>query len=102
MKRTIPRDAYELPHQVCPWCAYHMTLASEVSLEEDRAGLRRRKPKPGDCTMCARCGELCTFTADLTLVKPSDDDLLEMGQDKRVQLMRQAWVRAEAERKAGR
>ena len=55
-------------------------------------------------TLCFGCGEYCIFNSDLTLRKPDDDEMIEIGLDPVARRARLVWVvmqemkKAEAER----
>jgi hypothetical protein len=51
----------------CPYCGEHMTGA--------RAADKSSKPQKGAFSVCARCGEIAIFQADLSLRKVTDNEL---------------------------
>jgi hypothetical protein len=55
----------------CPFCEYDMTHVTGV--DHDQA------PKPGDLTMCIRCGAWCVFTDELALRKPTTEELADIA-----------------------
>lgn len=56
----------------CPYCG----KANDSTLGPDRV------PEDGDLSLCASCGGLQIFAADLTTRKPSADELAEIQADK--------------------
>jgi len=49
--------AHRLPESECPSCGYRVDAASGISTDE--------APKPGDVTLCMKCGQVMQFTATL-------------------------------------
>ena len=43
-------------------------------------------------TLCFGCGEYCIFNSDLTLRKPDDDEMIEIGLDPVARRARLVWV----------
>jgi transcription elongation factor Elf1 len=43
----------------CPCCGHKMDSVSGLNTET--------KPKPGDCTVCIRCGAICTFDNNMAM-----------------------------------
>lgn len=72
------------PHR-CPHCGKRLNAAGTT----DGADAR---PEPGDCTMCFGCGEWCVFADDLSLRKPSEDELVELLDDPDCQEARRKWL----------
>lgn len=72
-----------LPMSTCPTCGYQVDAATHPV--NDKA-----VPKPGDLSLCMKCGELMTFNDDMTLrlssiedvmgLKPEENNLLERTQ----------------------
>lgn len=61
-------DSYPTGGGPCPWCGERLGLATCV----DGSGA---KPKPGDVSVCIRCGGTILFGLGLTLTRggPKDD-----------------------------
>lgn len=65
----------ELPSgSKCPWCRHALELASGAF--EPNA-----KPKPGDFTICIKCGKILRFRERLALGKLEYQDLEEIDAD---------------------
>jgi hypothetical protein len=73
MSRTIIdlRGAPVFP-AVCPSCGKIHDGASKV---EDEIPASPARPKPGDLSICARCGALSQYTRDLDLVSFDESEL---------------------------
>lgn len=63
---------------------YPPTLCWECGKSLD-ACIGRRRPAPGDLTLCGYCGSLNTFGEDLRLQKPSDEDMIEAAANPEIQ-----------------
>jgi hypothetical protein len=61
-----------MPVTPCPYCNAPNNAATDPDGED-------RPPRPGDVTICISCGEFLLFDADLRTVKPSEDELIELG-----------------------
>jgi hypothetical protein len=68
MKETI------VPHSNCPRCKAEITRV---------CGVFGNTPEPGDLTICANCGALLAFTADLTPRAANDDELEKLPEEAR-------------------
>jgi len=55
---------------ICPYCQNKLSAATGLR-ETDQA------PDEGALTVCLYCGELLIFNADLTLRKPTQEELIE-------------------------
>jgi hypothetical protein len=72
------------PFTKCPHCGTSTPLAT--STQDNGA------PRPGDFTMCIACGRWGTFTADLTLRKPTSEELGELGRNGYAVRAHLAWL----------
>jgi hypothetical protein len=79
----------------CPWCGYKTDAASSLETTKSGFDLGARMPREGDVALCIgpSCGEWNVFTADLTLRKPTDAELLEIGNNIQCRAARMAWTR---------
>lgn len=59
----------------CHECGYVIDAATEATGRES-------KPKEGDVSLCAKCGELNIFNADQSLRKPEREELFAIMRDK--------------------
>jgi len=59
---------HRLPSSTCPDCGYVMDAATAVSRKD-------ATPKPGDASLCLKCGALLRFADDLTLIRGDFDGL---------------------------
>jgi hypothetical protein len=76
-----------LPPHHCPHCSKLLNSATHAPGQPDI-----RPPEPDDITLCFGCGEFCLFTADMTLRKPTEDELIEIGLDPDARQARENWV----------
>lgn len=60
-----------LPESTCPICGYMFDAASHP-IDENAT------PKPGDLSLCLKCGELMVFKADMTLVQAGFKDVMDL------------------------
>jgi hypothetical protein len=65
-------DIYRIPEQVCPYCARPIDASGTAE------GSEMGNPRPGDATLCLRCGGLAIYTSDLSMRVPMMSELLEM------------------------
>lgn len=70
-----------LPERECLQCGKKLDAAS--CLADDTA-----VPRPGDISMCIRCGHLMTFADDLSYRELTEEELLEVPLDEVSQLQR--------------
>ena len=54
-----------LPVFKCNVCGYEMDCATEA------VGNHRNRPKPGDFSLCMKCGELFVFDEQMRLAEPT-------------------------------
>jgi hypothetical protein len=71
-------------HTVCPWCLSEHDAAS--GLNHDTT------PKPGDVTLCIRCGEWCVFDDRMTLRKPGRALRYAIARNPDCEFIRAAWL----------
>lgn len=67
-----------LPDDKCPTCGYHIDSATET--------INGRRPKPFDISLCAKCGEILQFGADMKLAIPTIAEMLTWPEDTRSQV----------------
>lgn len=60
----------ELPRCICPHCGNEFARACHVD---------NTRPKPGQLTLCMRCGEVAEFGPNLELVKPTEEKLSKLS-----------------------
>lgn len=70
-KGDQPMEHHRHAEQNCLSCGTDLNLATNLT---GTGG-----PKPGDCTVCLRCGHLMTFGPGLEMENPTDEVLLEMA-----------------------
>lgn len=58
--------------------------------------MRSAQPKPGDVTVCFTCGHVNIFDVDLELRHPTVAELIEIGNDREVTMIRDAILRRRA------
>ena len=61
------------PHLVCPFCGHKMDRSTEAQDSGDDAA-----PRPGDVSLCIRCGKAAVF-ADKGLRKPTGEEMLQFA-----------------------
>ena len=62
----------KLPVNVCPTCFYELDCATNTT--------GSRRPRPGDFSVCMKCGEIMVFDESLRFKVPSVSALLELRQ----------------------
>lgn len=65
----------KLPKSACLQCGYRMDAASSA----DNSGAL---PRPGDPTVCIKCGAVMLFADDLSLRGLSDDEIQQFTADR--------------------
>jgi hypothetical protein len=84
MKKTrqamLDSHGRKLKPVVCKVCGYEMDAASCTHDE--------RRPKPGDASICLKCGELYMFDEKMRSIEPSIEWLMSMPQDARDEIGR--------------
>lgn len=73
------RHDFLVPKCACLGCGLPLIGASNV-WDND-------KPKPGDATMCIRCGIISVFDAEMKLRSPTRQELAKLMHDDKVQQM---------------
>lgn len=63
------------PRSTCPYCNEKLPLTAGLGEAEGQ------KPRPGDISLCIKCGEPCQFGEDMEMVKLTDELRLEIIQD---------------------
>jgi hypothetical protein len=79
--------SYEVPPARCPSCGYLADAATPVR------GMSEAVPKPGDITMCIRCGNVLKFGQSLDLL-PVDVDTLPAETRRTLHAMKEALKKA--------
>lgn len=74
---------------LCPYCGAEHDVSSAVVREPAPAVEPRMKP--GDATMCIRCGEFSIMGSDEMLRRPTGTEAIALWRDGRVIAMRLAW-----------
>lgn len=76
------------PYSKCPHCGTSTPLATGAG--------HNNKPDPGDCTLCIACGRWGTFNDDMTLRKPTAEELASLGRNGFAIRAHLAWIAATA------
>ena len=63
-----------LPPELCSECSQLLDAASYI-------GDERVKPRPGDISLCIRCGHMTVFKDDMHRRELSDEEMHEMAGD---------------------
>lgn len=89
----MPRKEFNL-NALCPTCGNKLDWIMNVMTDDD--------PKPGDISLCARCGKFHQFTKDMQAKKLSNEELFALPKKTQITLviMRVAWFRLQEQRKA--
>jgi hypothetical protein len=90
LEKDLGRQSHIL-ETICPWCQHQLTRTSPTSKEDSVP------PQEGDVSFCSNCGEWAMFTEGFSLRKPTEEELLDIGQDKEIRTIRMAWVMTRAE-----
>lgn len=69
--------SHKVKSNSCLGCGHHMDMAAQVAGDE--------KPRPGDVTLCIRCGHVMIFDADLSFRNMNEAEQREIEQDPQVQ-----------------
>ena len=67
-RKTDGLPSHVMPPTLCPVCGYFFDAASPV-------GKGKAKPKPGDFTLCMKCGGILLFTFAMGVVPATDAQL---------------------------
>lgn len=78
------KKTLRIREQLCPWCGYHISGASPVVDESQRAG-------PGDASMCIDCGQWGVLDAEMQLHKPTLADSIQIAHNPEAQRLHTAW-----------
>ncbi len=70
-----------LPVSACPSCGYKIEEATFI-------GKKTKKPKPGDFSLCFKCGEILCFKPDLTVRAAELNDLVNLSPENSAMLDR--------------
>lgn len=75
-------NATRLKPTICPECFYRFDHASGAF--DDSV------PKPGDVTLCLKCGHALVFDQQLGVREPNEQERTEIANDVRIQKARRA------------
>ena len=68
---------HPLPEQTCEVCGYKFDCAM---------GTGSQRPRPGDYSVCLKCGEIYTYQPDMTMRVPTLMELMELDAETSRQL----------------
>jgi hypothetical protein len=87
----------KVSYTVCPFCGHEHELAAAIV---ETAKLPAVEPtlRPGNATMCARCGEFSVMDRNEMLRRPTHSEARKLARDYRARNLRQAWAEARARR----
>lgn len=86
MSRPEPHETRLTPC-LCPHCGALLDAASDL-------GRLRRRPNPGDVSLCIHCGGWMVFTDDLGLRAPTSDEACEIAASRECREMSLVWYRS--------
>jgi len=69
-----------IPASKCPTCGYEMD--SSTCVDDDTV-----KPKPGDFSVCMKCGEMLRFTGTMGIRIVELNDMMELTGNNQAQLV---------------
>jgi ribosomal protein L40E len=81
------------PDSICSRCGNHFDRATSATPTAP-------KPLPGSVSICYRCGALGIFNDNLTVRRPTPEELEELEQSEKVQRVLQAFWEAKRQMKA--
>jgi hypothetical protein len=90
MRKKIPLKVgppHVMPSNYCAWCAQKVFKASLVANRDDPD----HTPKAGEFSLCVSCGRFNTYAADLSLRRPTTDEIHQIGTDPIARALRLAW-----------
>jgi len=73
--RTVGPE-YEMPSQPCLNCDAQLDAASSID--------HSNKPKPGNVTICIRCGHLMAFDKKLRFRALTDEEMIKVAGDQTI------------------
>jgi ferredoxin len=73
----------------CPFCGYEHERATAIT--KNPAPKVEPRMKPGDATLCIRCGEFSVMGFSEMLRRPSPEEGEMLARDPAVRLVREAW-----------
>jgi hypothetical protein len=78
----------KMPAQHCLACGNTVDAASNIEKKEPSGvvGLRAHRPKPGDVTLCIRCGCIMIWNKRMQFRYPTKAELKHLAADQRVTL----------------
>lgn len=68
------------PRQTCPRCQYSFDRAAGAFTD--------RNPKPGDITLCLRCGHAMVFREDFTIRSITEQEYDDLGMEEKAEILR--------------
>lgn len=68
--------SYDITTTSCPYCGYEMdaTFCTRADV----------KPRPGDASLCAKCGGICLFNKEIGLRKPTEDEEKQLSMNPQI------------------
>lgn len=70
----LDANSKPLPMSRCLVCGYSFDCASRPGIDQTK------RPRPGDFSLCLRCGEIYVFQDDMTVRLPTVKELMELGE----------------------
>jgi hypothetical protein len=77
-------------HTICPYCGHEHDRSSAV-VEKGNVLVVEPRMKPGDVTMCIKCGEFSVMGWDEMLREPTQAETHDLDNDHRIKHLRDAW-----------
>lgn len=74
-KERLADNALPLPMCQCVVCGYQFDCATKADREQEQ------RPRPGDFSLCMKCGEVYVFNEDMTVRIPSISDMMKLDQE---------------------
>jgi hypothetical protein len=82
MSLRMHDESAEIPQCACPYCGNPMNRISQVAVKGGLA-IDAPKGKPGDLTVCIRCGGMLKFGVKMDLQPLSAEDFIALSDDER-------------------
>jgi hypothetical protein len=83
--KTTEMSTHDTLNDSCPFCGKQIDCATNT---DDQ----KTEPTPGDFSLCMDCGEWLTFDDHLKVRKPTDEEYLEIAEDKDMRKIRDCWL----------
>jgi hypothetical protein len=77
-KERLDANGGIIPSDRCPICAYEFDAASGMTHDA--------RPKPGDVSLCIKCGEVLEFASDMRVRQASLETMLSLPDDAKAQV----------------